>query len=77
MKLIFDDIISTIGIKYIKPTEEFLTLPPGMYEVVDINETLKDFFSSNTLVDSTVDDIKVRTNSTIETKRNDLKFDGK
>ena len=50
--------------------EENFTLPPGLYEKVDTNETLKNTLSSKVMLDITIDDITMRTNLTFQTTKN-------
>ena len=74
----FGEILSLFGINYITQTKESFTLQPGIYEVAEVNKTLKNFLSSNLLVDVTVDDNTMRTKLTIQTAKNEeSKFNGK
>ena len=52
-------------------TEEDFSLPPGIYEVVCIIESLKNILSSKLLLDIIVDDITMRPTLTLETQKDD------
>ena len=79
MNLTSSEKLSVVGKNYITPTKGSFTLQPGIFEVVDVNKTLKIILPSNLLFDFTIDDITMRrTNLTIQTAKNEeSKFIGK
>ena len=46
-QLTYDEIIDILGLKYIPTTTIGYALPPGMYEIVDINFMLKSLLPKN------------------------------
>ena len=40
MALTYDEIIGVLDVKYFRPERTGYTLPPGIYEISDINRTL-------------------------------------
>ena len=74
----FNELLSTFRRNYIGPTDNFFTLLPGIYEVVDINKTLKTVLPSNVMFDITIGDNTMRTNLSMQTtKTEELFFLGK
>ena len=47
---------------YIPTKRSRYTLNPGIYEVIDLNNTLKCFLPDNVRVNVTIDDIKLKSN---------------
>ena len=70
MSVNFEEKTSTSGKKFMKPTEEIFTIPPGVFEVVDTNENLKTISPSILSVVTTTEDITLKGNLTIHTTRN-------
>ena len=60
MRLSFDEIIDILELKYF-PTERIgYSLIPGIYEVIDLNNSLKYFLPNNVKVNITIDDIRIK-----------------
>ena len=62
MQLIYDEIIDILDLKYIPTKTTGYSLNPGIYEVVDLNNTLKYFLTSNVKVSVTIDDVRLKSN---------------
>ena len=62
MQLTYDEIIEVFGLKYISTKRIRYSLNPGIYEVVDLNNTLKCFLPDNVRVNITIDDIRLKSN---------------
>ena len=57
MKLTYDEIIGVLDLKYIRTKRTGFHLNPGIYEIIDVNTTLKYILPDNVKVSVTVDDI--------------------
>ena len=68
-QLTYDEIMNILDLKYIPTKRTGYSLNPGIYEVVDSNNTLKHILPNNVKVNITIDDIrlksKLRTNQTL------------
>ena len=62
MQLTYDEIIDVLDLKYIPTKRTGCSLNPGIYEVVDLNNTLKSILSDNVKVSFTIDDIRLKSN---------------
>ena len=62
MQLTYDEIIDVLDLKYIPTKRIGYTLDPGIYEVVDLNNTLKYILPDNVKVSITIDDIRLKSN---------------
>ena len=62
MQLTYDEIIDVLDIKYISTKRTGYSLNPGIYEVVDLNNTLKYILPDNVKVSVTVDDFTLKSN---------------
>ena len=62
MRLIYDEIIDILDLKYIHTKRTGYCLNPGIYEVIDLNNTLKYILRDNVKVSVTIDDIKLKSN---------------
>ena len=62
MRLSYDEIMDILDLKYIPTKRTGYSLNPGIYEVVDLNNTLKFILPDNVKVDITIDDIKLKCN---------------
>ena len=62
MRLGYDEIIDILDLKYIPTKRTGYSLNPGIYEVVDINNSLKCFLTVNVKVRVTVDDVRLNSN---------------
>ena len=62
MQLTYDEIIDVLDLKYISTKRIGYSLNPGIYEVVDLNKTLKHILTNNVKVNVTIDDIRLKSN---------------
>ena len=62
MQLTYDEIIAMLDLKYIPTKRTGYSLNPGIYEVVDLNNTLKYILPNNVKVSVTIDDIRFKSN---------------
>ena len=62
MRLSYDEIIDILDLKYIPTKRTGYSLNPGIYEVVDLNNTLKHILPNNVKVNITIDDIRLKSN---------------
>ena len=60
MRLSYDEIIDILDLKYIPTKRTGYSLNPGIYEVVDLNNTLKYILPNNVKVNITIDDIRLK-----------------
>ena len=61
-QLIYDEIINIIDLKYIPTKRTIYSLNPGIYEVVDLNNTLKYILPVNVILSVTIDDVRLKSN---------------
>ena len=61
-QLTYDEIIDILDLKYIPTKRTGYTLEPGIYEVVDLNNTLKYILPDNVKVSITIDDVRLKSN---------------
>ena len=61
-RLTYDEIIDVLDLKYIPTKRTGYTLNPGIYEVVDLNNTLKYILPDNVKISITIDDIRLKSN---------------
>ena len=62
MRLSYDEIMDILDLKYIPTKRIGYSLNPGIYEVVDLNNTLKHILPDNVRVNITIDDIRLKSN---------------
>ena len=62
MRLSYDEIIDTLDLKYIPTKRTGYSLTPGIYEVIDLNNTLNYILPNNVNVNITIDDIRLKSN---------------
>ena len=62
MRLIYDDSIDILDLKYISTKRTVYSLNPGVYEVADLNNTLKYILPDDVKVNVTIDDIRLKSN---------------
>ena len=62
MQLTYDEIIDILDLKYIPTRKTGYSLNPGIYEVVDLNNTLNYILLNNVKVSVTIDDVRLKTN---------------
>ena len=64
MELTHDEIVDILDIKYIAGSTIGYTLPPGIYEISDLNLTLKSLLPNERKVNNIIDDIRLGSNLT-------------
>ena len=62
MQLTYDEIIDVLDLKYISTKRIGYSLNPGIYEVTDLNNTLKHILPDNVKITVTIDDIRLKSN---------------
>ena len=62
MRLSYDEIMDILDLKYIPTKRTGYSLNPGIYEIVDLNNTLKYILPDNVKVSVTIDDIRLKSN---------------
>ena len=62
MRLSYDEIMDILDLKYIPTKRTGYSLNPGIYEVIDLNNTLKHILPNNVKVNITIDDIRLKSN---------------
>ena len=62
MQLTYDEIMDILDLKYIYTKRTGYSLNPSIYEVVDLNNSLKHFFPDNVKVSVTIDDVRLKSN---------------
>ena len=62
MQLTYDEIIDVLDLKYITTKKTGYSLKPGIYEVIDLSNTLKYILPDNVKVTITIDDIRLKSN---------------
>ena len=62
MRLSYDEIMEILDLKYIPTKRTGYNLNPGIYEVVDLNNTLKHILPDNVKINITIDDIRLKSN---------------
>ena len=60
MQLTYDEIIDVLDLNYIPTKRTGYSLNPGIYEFVDLNNTLKHILPDNVKVNITIDDIRLK-----------------
>ena len=62
MRLSYDEIMDILDLKYIPTKRTGYSLNPGIYEVTDLNITLKYILPDNVKISVTIDDIRLKSN---------------
>ena len=62
MRLSYDEIMEILDLKYIPTKRTGYTLNPGIYEIVDLNNTLKYILPDNVKLTVSIDDIRLKSN---------------
>ena len=62
MRLSYDEIMNILDLKYISTKRTGYSLNPGIYEVNDLNKTLKHILPDNVEINITIDDIGLKSN---------------
>ena len=60
-RLTYDEIIDILDLKYIPTKKTGYSIEPNIYNVVDINKTLKNILPNNVKIDINIDEIKYKT----------------
>ena len=60
MQLTYDEIIDVLDLKYISTKRIGYSVNPGIYEIVDLNNTLKHILPDNVKVNVTIDDVRLK-----------------
>ena len=64
MELTYDEIVNILDKKYFAGSTVGYTLPPGIYEISDLNLMLKSLIPNEVKVNITIHDIRLRSNLT-------------
>ena len=62
MRLSYDEIMEILDLNYIPTKRTRYSLNPGIYEVVDLNNSLKYILPDNVKVNITIDDVRLKSN---------------
>ena len=62
MRLSYYEIMDILDLKFIPTKRTGYSLNPGIYEVVDLNNTLKHILPNNVKINITIDDIRLKSN---------------
>ena len=62
MKLTYDEIMDILDLKYISTKRIGFSLDAGIYEIVDLNNTLNHILPDNVKINVTIDDIRLKSN---------------
>ena len=62
MRLSYDEVMDILDLKYIPTKRTGYSLDPGIYEVDDLNNTLKYILPDNVKISVTIDDIRLKSN---------------
>ena len=62
MQLTYDEIMDILDLKYIPTKRTGYSLIPGIFEVIDLNTTLKQILPDNVKVNITINDIRLKSN---------------
>ena len=62
MRLSYDETMDILDLNYIPTKRTGYSLDPGIYEVIDLNSTLKHILPDNVKVNITIDDIRLKSN---------------
>ena len=62
MRLSYDEIMDILDLKYITTKRTGYSLNPGIYEIIDLNNTLKNILPDIVKVNITIDDIRLKSN---------------
>ena len=62
MQLTYDEIINLLDLQYISTKRIGYSLNPGIYEVIDFNNTLKHILPDNVKVSVTIDGVRLKPN---------------
>ena len=62
MRLSYDEIMDILDLNYIPTKRTGYSLNSGIYEVVDLNNTLKHILLNNVKINVTIDDIRLKSN---------------
>ena len=60
MRLSYDEIIDILDLKYIPTKRTGYSLNPGIYEIIDLNNSLKFILPVNVKINVTIDDVRLK-----------------
>ena len=60
MQLTNDEVIDILDLKNIRTKRTGYSFNPGIYEMIDLNNTLKCFLPDNVKVSAAIDDIRIK-----------------
>ena len=69
MELTYDEVVDVLDVKYIAGSTTGYTLQPGLYEHSDLNLMWKSLLPNEVKVNTTIDDIRLRSNFTINNSK--------
>ena len=62
MQLTYDEVVDLLDLKYIPTKRMGYSLSPGIYEVVDLSNTLKNILPDNVKLSVKIDDVRLKSN---------------
>ena len=62
MQLTYEEVIDVLDLKYISTKRTGYSLNPGIYEVIDLNNTLKHILPNNVKISVTIHDVWLKSN---------------
>ena len=62
MRLSYDEIMDILDLKYISTKRTGYSIDPGIYEVIDLNNTLKHILPDNVKINITIDENRLKSN---------------
>ena len=62
MRLSYDEIMDILDLNYIPTKRTGYSLNPGIYEVFDLNDSLKYILPDNVKINVTIDDVRLKSN---------------
>ena len=60
LQLTYDEIVDSLNLKHFSAKRTGYSLNPGIYEVIDINNTLKHILPKKMKVSVTIDDVRLK-----------------
>ena len=66
MQLTYDEIIDVLELTFVSTKRTGFSLNPGIYEVVDLNKTLKYIYPDIVKISKTIDDVRLKSNLKID-----------
>ena len=66
MELTYDEIVEILDVKNIARSTTGYTMPPGVYEIADINSMMKSLLPNKVKAKITIDDFRLKSNPTTD-----------